>query len=200
MMVRSTLLCVGLALLACAAAPPRELKSGPQVGESVPGGFAVKCSNGLHAGKNCCPVLTVGYGLVALIFAREIDDDLTGLVKKLDSQLDEATRNLQRQRSDKFGVFVILLTDDADAQKKLGEVAAREGLKHVVLSAYQKLRSQPSATAGPVRYKVAKEADVTVAVYREEDVVTANFALQKGGLTGKKVEAIQAAVARVLPR
>jgi hypothetical protein len=33
-----------------------ELKSGPQVGEGINGGFVVLCANGNFAGKRCCPV------------------------------------------------------------------------------------------------------------------------------------------------
>jgi hypothetical protein len=38
------------------AARLNEMKSGPQVGESVPGGFVAHFLNGDHAGKPCCPV------------------------------------------------------------------------------------------------------------------------------------------------
>jgi hypothetical protein len=38
------------------AAWPNEVKSGPQVGEGINGGFLVQCSNGLYTGKRCCPV------------------------------------------------------------------------------------------------------------------------------------------------
>jgi hypothetical protein len=35
---------------------PDEIKSGPQVGQGVPGGFRAQFLNGDHAGKACCPV------------------------------------------------------------------------------------------------------------------------------------------------
>ena len=73
-----------------------------------------------------------GYDLVALIFAREISADLTSLVKRLDRQLDESMT--RRKPQNKLGVFVILLGDDARTRQKLKELAAREGLKQVVLS------------------------------------------------------------------
>jgi hypothetical protein len=43
-------------VLAGAAPAPDVLKSGPQVGQHVPGGFAALFVNGVHAGQKCCPV------------------------------------------------------------------------------------------------------------------------------------------------
>ena len=54
-MGHSMVLMAGL-LLATGAAPPAGLKSGPQVGEGINGGFRVQCANGPLAGKRYCPV------------------------------------------------------------------------------------------------------------------------------------------------
>jgi len=54
MMLRSTV-CLAV-LLAGGVLSADELKSGPQVGEGISGGFRVQCANGLYSGKNCCPV------------------------------------------------------------------------------------------------------------------------------------------------
>jgi hypothetical protein len=55
MSFRSTL-ALAVALLAGSATAADVLKSGPQVGEGVPGGFPALFVNGLHAGQKCCPV------------------------------------------------------------------------------------------------------------------------------------------------
>jgi hypothetical protein len=55
MMVRSSVSLCAL-LLAGSVASADELKSGPQVGEGINGGFGVQCVNGTCAGKRCCPV------------------------------------------------------------------------------------------------------------------------------------------------
>lgn len=138
-----------------------------------------------------------GYNLVALIFVREINDDLTGLVKTLDKQLDETMR--KHKPSTRFGVFVILLTEDARMPQKLKDLAAREGLKQVVLANCN--AADLNRYRG--RYQLAQEADVTVAVYTGpgyQAKVSANFALKKGGLNKQQAEAIFGAVTRVLPR
>jgi hypothetical protein len=139
-----------------------------------------------------------GYDLVAQIFVREINDDLIGLVRKLDKQIDETAR--KHKRSDRFGVFVIFLGDDADTRKKLKELAVKQGLKHVVLTS--------TNATGETRNKLAREADVTVAVYsgnhetrwQRQTKVSANFALKKGELSKEKSEAIFEAVTKVLPK
>lgn len=51
-----------------------------------------------------------GYDLVALIFARDISDPLTSLVKAVDEQLDVAAAS--RRGPNKLGVFVVFLSDD----------------------------------------------------------------------------------------
>lgn len=43
-------------LLAGGLLPAAELKSGPQVGDRVNGGFVVPFLNGTHAGMKRCPV------------------------------------------------------------------------------------------------------------------------------------------------
>ncbi len=53
MMLRSV---VAVVLLAGNALAWDDLKSGPQVGQGVPGGFPALFVNGIHAGKKCCPV------------------------------------------------------------------------------------------------------------------------------------------------
>ena len=55
MIVRSTF-SLGLVLMASGVLLAAELKSGPQVGDRVNGGFSVQFLNGTHADKKRCPV------------------------------------------------------------------------------------------------------------------------------------------------
>ena len=55
MIVRATL-SLSVLLLASSLLPAAELKSGPQVGDRVNGGFIVQFLNGPHADKKRCPV------------------------------------------------------------------------------------------------------------------------------------------------
>ena len=132
-----------------------------------------------------------GYDLVALIFAREVNDHLTGLVKRIDERLDETMT--RQKRANRLGVFVVLCTDDAAMRQKLKELADNGGLKQVVLSTFQN-------AGGPPRYKVARDADLTVAVYKDNNKVSANFALVKGLLDKARADAVFDAVVGVLPK
>ena len=132
-----------------------------------------------------------GYDLVALIFVREISDDWTRVVKTLDRKLDETMTRQKRQ--DKLGVFVILCTDDDKMQAKMKELTEKEGLKQVVLSTFKGVN-------GPPRYRVAREAAYTVAVYKDHHDVSANFALRKGELDEGWSAKIVAAIAAELPQ
>jgi hypothetical protein len=55
-MMRRTTVCLAVLLLAGGVPAAGELKSGPQVGQGIQGGFRVQCANGLYSGKTCCPV------------------------------------------------------------------------------------------------------------------------------------------------
>jgi hypothetical protein len=132
-----------------------------------------------------------GYGLTALIFAREVSGPLTSLVKAIDRQLDETSARLGK-RPDRLGVFVIFCNDDAKMNERLKDLAARERLRHVVLCTHN--------SAGPRRYQVAREADLTVVVYDPNEEVTANFPLRKGVLDEKKGKDILQAITRALPK
>ena len=130
-----------------------------------------------------------GYNLVALIFAREVSDPLTSLVKTIDRQLDEASA--RQPGSGTKGVFVIFCNDDAAMQQKLQALIGKEKLKQVVLCF--------GTSEGPAKYEVAEEAGLTVAIY-ENRVVKANFALRKGELNKDRTKEIIKALTQVLPR
>ena len=133
------------------------------------------------------------YSLTAVIFAREISGPLTGLVKTIDKQLaDLAVRHpSQRIR----GVFVVFCNDDPGLRQQLQTLAAKEGLKQVVLCA--------TNAAGPPQYKVAREADLTAVIYATgipARKVAANVPLRKGELNETSTKAILKEIAQVLPK
>src|SRR3954466_12386780 len=107
-----------------------------------------------------------------MIFVREINDDLTGLVSKLDKRLAEAAAKHKPQN--RYGVYLILRSDDATTQKKFEELVAKGGHKHVVLCTTDGM--------GESRNKLAREAAVTVSVYADHQKVSSNVALKSGEL------------------
>src|SRR5688572_21377495 len=117
-----------------------------------------------------------------MIFAREVSDSLTSLVKKIDA---ETAKNSKA----KMGSFVVFLTDDEKLTPKLETLAKDAGLKKCILSI--------DNPAGPKGYEISKDADITVVLYNKRTVV-ANHAFKKGGLNDAAIEKIMADVPKIL--
>jgi hypothetical protein len=118
-----------------------------------------------------------------VIFAREVTDGLTSLVKKL----DEAT---EKNRDCRMGSFVVFCSDEEGLKKKLEELGDKEKLKRIVLTI-----DNPS---GPEGYDIAKDADVTVLLYSRQ-TVKVNRAFKKGDLTNREVDRILSDLSKILP-
>lgn len=127
-----------------------------------------------------------GYDLVALIFVHEVNDDLTSLVKIIDRQLQESPR-----RGNKHGLHLVVCDDSPTVKQQLQDMIAREKLTQIVVSTHP--------AGGPTAYRVAREADLTVVVYGNQQV-TANFALRQCDLGDPKAVDILRAIAQVLPK
>jgi hypothetical protein len=107
---------------------------------------------------------------------------LTSLVKKIDA----ATAKNDTQ---KMGSFVVFCSDDEGLEKKLKGLAEKEKLEKVVLTI-----DNPT---GPPKYKIAKDADVTVILYNRGEV-KANYAFRKGELKDKDIEKILGDLPKIL--
>jgi hypothetical protein len=118
-----------------------------------------------------------------MIFAREISDSLTSLVKKLD---DAAIKN----KSARMGAFIVFCSDEEGLEQKLKDLAKKENIKELVLTI-----DNPS---GPAGYGVAKDADITVVLYTKRTVM-ANHAFKKGAIKPKDIDAIVADVVKIVP-
>ncbi len=118
-----------------------------------------------------------------MIFAREVSDSLTSLVKKIDAETGTNSK-------DKMGSFVVFLSDDEKLADTLKYLAKKEGIKNTIFA-----KDNP---AGPQKYEVAKDADVTVVLYVKQKVV-ANHVFKKGELNAKAIEQIISEVPMILP-
>jgi hypothetical protein len=160
------------------------LKSSLQVGEKITAIFEPLNINGEHAGELHCLVCENGTSPVAMVFAREVSDPLA----KLAARLDAATA---QNRVQEMGSFIVVLDEDEKTRDKLASVAKKQDLKHLILSTYE--------PDGPEGFEVAKEADVTVVLYREFAVL-ANHAFRKGELNDEAVERIVADLPKFLTK
>jgi hypothetical protein len=173
-----------VALVACAGTAWAEetLVSGPQVGQKVPGPFHPLNVTGSKAGEKNCLYCANGTNPVAMIFAREVTPELTKLLKKLDA----ATCS---NEGCSMGSFVVFLSDKGDLEAQLKNLAKESDIKKLVLS----IDENP---AGPKGYHVARDADVTVVLYRDH-TVKANYAFKKGALKDQDIAKIVADVSKI---
>lgn len=118
------------------------------------------------------------------VFAREITDNLASLVKQIDEQVAQ-------HEDQKMAAYVVILAEDADeVAPKLEALAKKHGIKNVPLTIFD-------GESGPGNYKIAKEADVTVLMWKGLKV-TSNHAYKKGELDEKSVKEVVASTATVL--
>ena len=109
---------------------------------------------------------------------------MASLVKGIDSFVDS-------NKSHQAAAFVVLLSNDPEADEaKLKEFAKKHGIKHVPLTLFD-------GEAGPPDYKVAKDADVTVMLWKQRNV-KANHTFAKGALNEPAVKKVLADTPKIL--
>jgi hypothetical protein len=172
----------GLALVVANGLAQDALKSGPQVGQKVPGPFHPVNVTGKFAGEKHCLYCENGTCPVAMIFARQVSPGLTQLIKKIDGATAQ-------HRKERMGSFVVFLNDSEALAGQLKSLAGKDSIKNTVLSI-----DNPS---GPQAYHVSKDADVTVVLY-EDHTVRANHAFRKGELNEQAINRVVADLPKIL--
>jgi hypothetical protein len=124
-----------------------------------------------------------GNNPVVMIFAREVNDGLTSLVKKV----DQATAKYSDCR---LGAFVVFCNDEEGLEQKLKDLVKNEKIKKTVLTI--------DNPAGPRGMKVSENADVTVVLYTKHKVKV-NHAFRKGELKEAEIDKVLADVKQILP-
>jgi peroxiredoxin len=170
----------GLALviaLSFSAAKADDLKSGPD--GKIGGAFNVKAITGEKAGKSLCYVCQYNAEqrpAVVLIFTQKADDQLATLVKSVDE--------VQKTNA------------------KLGTVVV--GVSGVQAADLEKLQTTHKLTTpltvaedkdGPEKYKLNKDAAVTVLVYKQGGQIAKSFAFKDTKAAADKAKDIAAAAA-----
>jgi hypothetical protein len=178
----ATVFAASLLLSVADAAEP--LKSGLQPGEKITTIFEPVNITGEHAGEPYCLICENGLSPVAMVFARELNEPLLKLVQKL----DEATA---KNRGQQMGSFVVFLSEQESLRQRAAEAAKSRGLKQLVLSTFE--------PGGPEGFDVARDADLTVVLYREHEV-KANHAFRQGELTDAAIDQIMADLPKILAK
>lgn len=175
---------VMVAAAAFGVALAEDAKSGPQTGEKVPGPFHPLNINGEKAGEKACMYCKHGDHPVAVVFARTATDEQT---TKLLKKLDAATKTNEKAE---MGSYAVFLSDDDKLPDALKKMVEKEGLKNLTVTV--------DNPAGPEKYKISKDADVTVLLYTDH-VVKANYTFKKGELKDADIESIAKDVSKIVP-
>jgi hypothetical protein len=178
------ILAVGLAVVFAATvalAEESSIKSGPQVGEDLAGPFHPLNVTGSKAGEKACLYCSNGANPVAMIFAKEASEELGKLLKKIDGCVE-------KNADCKMGSFVVFCSDEDGLEAKAKKLAKDNDIKNVVLSI--------DNPAGPKGYKVNKDADITVILYKDRNV-KANYTFKKGELKDADIEKILAGTSKI---
>jgi hypothetical protein len=118
------------------------------------------------------------------VFARKIDEPLTGLVKMVN---DEVGKNGEK----KLSAFVVFLTDDADELKpQVEKLAEKAKIANVPLTIAE-------SSSGPPSYNINKDAEVTVMLWKSTKVVS-NHAFKAGELNRKQIDAVIKDIPKIL--
>ena len=159
-------------------------KSGLQAGDKITTIFEPINVTGEHAGEPYCLICENGLAPVAMLFARELDEPLLALIRKLDTATEQ-------NRKQQMGSFVVFLSDKPGLQEELAAAAKKVQLKHTVLGI--------DKPAGPEGFNVSPDAALTVVLYREHDV-KANHAFRRGELTNQAADKILADLPKILTK
>src|SRR5688572_23256475 len=109
------------------AASAAEVKSGPQVGDPVPGAFDPLNLTGPAAGEESCLYCRFGKDPVVMVFARSQSDGLA----KLSAAVDKAA---VAHKGDDLGTCVIYLDTAKGVQAAAKKMADDGKLKEVILA------------------------------------------------------------------
>jgi len=160
-----------------------EVKSGLAAGES-PSPFNVKDITGPNKGTSLCYRCQYGAKPVTVIFTREINEEVSNLVEKIDSAVGA-------NKEKNMCAFVVLLTDDADkGAKQLSKLAEDKKIKNVPLTVFD-------GTAGPEEYKISKDAAVNVMMWNKSKVKV-NHAFAAAKLSEDDVKKVTADTSKIL--
>jgi YVTN family beta-propeller protein len=105
---------------------------------------------------------------VALVFARKVDDSLIALLTTLDTEISNRNASVEQKALTLKGALV-LLCDDENAEMLLKNLSDKGGFRNIALAI--------TGVDGPQAFRIAKEAAVTVLLYKNR-VVKANYAFR----------------------
>ncbi|MBA4187841.1 MAG: hypothetical protein C0467_07470 [Planctomycetaceae bacterium] len=177
---RNIALALVVALLATPVVNADDLKSGP--GEKIAGAFQVKAITGEKKDSTLCYICKFGAEerpAVVLIFTQKADENLATLVKAV----DEVQKN-----NAKLGTVVVGVSGvEAADFNKLQET-------HKLITPLTVAEDKD----GPAKYKLNKDAAVTVLVYKKGGAISKTFAFKDTKAAAEKAKDVATAATDVV--
>ena len=178
--------CFILFAAASCFADDAKIRSGLQPGDTA-SAFHVQDVTGPRKGNTLCYACAFGRHTVVNVQTRKITDEVIAILKSLDPKV----ANAGKIKGDSQHAFVVYLTENPDvAEKELEAIAKKHDIKNIPLTIYDEL-------SGPKSYKLSKEAETTVMMWKENKVAQ-NFAFAEGGLDAKAVKKVVEAATKHL--
>jgi hypothetical protein len=152
-------------------------------GDSV-AAFYVTDVTGPSAGEKLCYRCKYGARPVVSIFAKQMNDKVASLTKKIDEQVGQ-------HQDAKMAAFVVVLSEDPEGQNDaLKAVAAKQEIKNTPITTFDGL-------AGPDKYKISKDADITVMMWVDSKVKV-NESMKASELTDAKIATLVKSTSKIL--
>lgn len=180
MRIYTGLLCALILGFTLSVVQAEEVKSGPA--DKIGGAFQVKAITGERKGDTLCYVCKYNAEerpAVVLIFTQKADENLAKVVKSVDE--------VQKSNAD-LGTVVVGVSGVAGADFEKLQITHK--LTTPLCVAEEK--------DGPAKYKLNKEAAVTVLVYKRGGAISKNFAFKDTKSAAEKAGEIVAAAKAVL--
>ena len=177
----SGVVAVCLAVVAGVAVAADAVKSGLAEGTSPPA-FNVRDITGPQAGESLCYRCKYGARPVVTIFTREMNDNVTDLIKKIDAKVGA-------NKDAKMAAFVVFLSEDDTISPKIQAIAKENDIKNTPLTLIE--------GNGPPSYKLSKDAAVTVMMWVDQNVKVTH-AYAKGELDKKAVDSLVGETKKIL--
>ena len=177
----SGVVAVCLAVVAGAAVAADAVKSGLAEGVSPPA-FNVRDITGPQAGETLCYRCKYGARPVVTIFTREMNENVTDLIKKIDAKVGA-------NKDAKMAAFVVFLADDDTISPKIEAIAKENDIKNTPLTLIE--------GNGPPKYNLSKDAAVTVMMWVDGELKV-NEAFAKGKFDKKAADSLSGETKKIL--
>jgi hypothetical protein len=161
---------------------------------------------GPSAGQTLSLLCTYANRPVVIVYTREMNEPLIGLIKKIDEATAAHSKHPAANYQDNLASYVVLVCDSKDREAELKALAEKEKIKHTVLALVvineSTLADQAKhnwTTLRDFQAKLGTEAESTV-LLAQRGKAQAIYAYRKSELNDKEMDQILGDLPKILPK